>query len=262
MCNDPAQQEGLKHMEMKVENTLTEINKIFEKFPLDTFYQYIKPLTDFLFVEYFIKTENYIRAEHYQEKLMNNLPQLAARHIMAFYVVQFLNSKIKMFQKDNNLTKLTLFNEVLNHSIDLVSEEFYHYYTYHRFLAICKFYEGDYSGTAKMLNQLRNNVTFKSYTYTDVECKLFQALQYCIMGEEMLCNQLIQSIKRQVGDEPQYEEVNLYIKLIKTALKTTEFRRKIKRLTELWEAIQQKNQMLWYVQLDESMLRRMANPIK
>ena len=107
----------------------------------------------------------------------------------------------------------------------------------------------------------------KKYFHTDIECKLFQALNYCMIGEDGLCNQLLQSVKRQVSeDEANYESASTFIRLIKIALKPDEFRRKVSKLNDTWHTFTSTNtgprKILTFLKLDESALRRMANPIK
>jgi hypothetical protein len=143
----------------------------------------------------------------------------------------------------------------------------YPFISFRRFLAIGKFYEGDYSASARIMNNLRNELSMKRFLFTDVEYKLFQALQYCFMGEDGLCSQLLQSVKRQITeDEKIFDSANIFIKMLKAAIKPEEFRKKVKRLTEIYESFKNANTgnhpILWFVKLDEAMIRKMANPIK
>jgi hypothetical protein len=87
------------------------------------------------------------------------------------------------------------------------------------------------------------------------------------MGEDGLCNQLLQSVKRQIPeDDRRYEPAAAMIKLLKAAVKPEEFRKKVKKIGELYENFRQlaggKDSLLWFVKLDEAMIRRLANPIK
>ncbi len=267
MTADQARREGLRSQELEVEKVLNEINEMFGKYTLDTFYQNIKPLTDLLFFEYYQTCDNQVRADHYHQKVIGSLPDLSKKHIMAFYVVQFLNSKMAKYLVDQDLISLERINDQLEDNFDIDKGEIYNYVSYVKYQAVCKFYKGDYSAAAKTIYDMRNEVSTKNFLYTDVECKLFQALQYCILGEESLCTQMMQSIKRQIKEtDREYDDVELFIKLMKTALKPADFRKKIKKLNEIWKNLEEMNsgssRMLWYVKLDESVLRRMANPIK
>ncbi len=120
---------------------------------------------------------------------------------------------------------------------------------------------------AKTINDLRNRMSLKNHFRTDVECKLFQALQYCMVGEDGLCTQIISSLKRQIRDnDTDYDNAQLFMKILKTALKPADFRKKVKRIGELWADFKETGKtgmpMLQFVQLDEASLRKMANPIK
>ena len=117
------------------------------------------------------------------------------------------------------------------------------------------------------MNNLRNELSMKKYLFSDVEHKLFQAMQYCFMGEDGLCGQLLQSVKRQITDDEElFEPASIFIKLLKAAIKPEEFRKKVKRLTEIYESFKNANtankRILWFVKMDEAMIRKMANPIK
>jgi len=87
------------------------------------------------------------------------------------------------------------------------------------------------------------------------------------MGEDGLCSQLLQSVKRQIPeDDNRYAPANAFIKILKAAIKPEEFRKKVKKLAELHENFRTtasaNDSMLWFVKLDEQMIRRLANPIK
>jgi hypothetical protein len=186
---------------------------------------------------------------------------------MSFHVVRFLESKVEKFIADGNIDSLVSFNEVLSRHLDIDINETYQYVSFRRFIAICKFYQRDYNGAARTINELRNHVSLKQHLKTDVECKLFQALQYCIMGEDGLCMQIISSLKRQIRDNDRnFDSVRQFIKLIKAAMKPADYRKKVKKITEMWNEFTSINKgpgkILDYVVLDEITIRKMTNPIK
>ena len=117
------------------------------------------------------------------------------------------------------------------------------------------------------MNELRNKISLKQFMATDVDCKLFQAFQYCILGDDSLCMQIISSLKRQIRDqEDEYESAKFFMKILKTALKPADYRRKVKKIAEMWHEFEAMNKgtfpVLTYVKADENVLRRMSNPIK
>lgn len=267
MCMIDDSAECLRSRELEVDGILQEMNKIFQKFHLDTFYQNIKFITDFMYFGYYQKTGNQVRADFYHDRCTNHLEELCPKHVMSFHVVRFLEGKIEKYLNDGNLDKLTAWNDLVTGNMDVSTNEEYQFISLRKYQAICKFYQRDYNGAAKTINDLRNKMSLKQHPRTDVECKLFQALNYCIMGEDGLCMQIISSLKRQIRDEdPGYETTRRFIKIIKAALKPADYRKKIRKITDMWNEFREVNQgaerILGYVVLDEQTLRKMANPIK
>jgi len=110
-------------------------------------------------------------------------------------------------------------------------------------------------------------MSLKHFLYTDIDSKLFQALQYCILGDDSLCMQIISSLKRQIREQDaEFESARYFMKLLKTALKPADYRRKVKRIAEMWTEFEALNKgtfpVLSYVKVDENIIRRMSNPIK
>lgn len=267
MCVVTEKRGGLKSREIEIENILNKMNGIFEKFPLDTFYQNIKPITNFLFFEYYQKTGNQVRSDFYLEKINSVLQEWSGKHSMSFFIVQFLQTKLEKFLADGNMDSLVQQNDVIESNFDADTRELYHYVSFKRYQSIIRFYQRDYAGAAKKINELRNNVSLRNCVHTDIECKLFQALQYCIMGEDGLCAQIIASLKRQIRErEKQFESARLFIKILKSAMKPGEYRKKIKRINELWDQFTISNKgsypVLTYLKFDENLIRKMTNPIK
>lgn len=267
LCNVPHKLDGLKARELEMEAVLQKMSQIFESYPMDTFYQNIKCITDMLYFEYYVRTQNIVRADYYLQRIHQILPDLTEKHMMNFFVVQFLRSKVMKYQVDGNIDQLQYYADKLEKYCDIDLNEEYHYISMKRYLAIVKFYQRDFQGAARKINELRNQVSLKHYLYTDIDSKLFQALQYCIMGDDSLCMQIISSLKRQIREQDaEYESARFLMKLLKTALKPADYRRKIKRISEMWTEFDEMNKgsfpVISYVKVDENVIRRMSNPIK
>jgi hypothetical protein len=267
LCNVPHKLDGLKARELEMEAVLQKMSQIFESYPMDTFYQNIKCITDMLYFEYYVRTQNIVRADYYLQRIHQILPDLTEKHMMNFFVVQFLRSKVMKYQVDGNIDQLQYYADKLEKYCDIDLNEEYHYISMKRYLATVKFYQRDFQGAARKINELRNQVSLKHYLYTDIDSKLFQALQYCIMGDDSLCMQIISSLKRQIREQDaEYESARFLMKLLKTALKPADYRRKIKRIAEMWTEFDEMNRgsfpVITYVKVDENVIRRMSNPIK
>jgi|JRYD01.1.fsa_nt_gb hypothetical protein len=268
LCSLPSKRQELKSLELEIENILKRINEIFNAFPIDTLYSNISPLVDILHYEYYQKIQNQVRADHYLSNGINDtIIDWSEKPAMHFFIIQYLNSRVEKYLADGEMYRLNEFNHTIEKTFDLNISEPYHYISFKRYIALCKFYAKDYQGAAKTIYDLRNNISLKQFTHTDVDSKLFQGLCYCLMGEDSLAQQMISSIKRQIADfEHEFESTTIFIKILKTALKPSDFRRKIVRINELLIKFEEANNgdkpILKYIKIDDALIRKMTNPIK
>jgi hypothetical protein len=259
--------EGLRAKELEIDNVLQEMSRIFQKYNLDTFYQNIKFITDFFYFEYYQITGNQVRADHYFNRSVEKMEELCSKHIMSFHVMCFLEARLGKYIADGNMESLVSFNEKVLPQLEIDPSETWQYVAFRRYAAISKFYQKDFQGAARIMNDLRNKMSLKAHLATDVECKLFQALQYCILGEDGLCTQILSSLKRQIRDhDERFTAIRMFIKLLKAAMKPADYRKKIKKINELWNEFQSVNHgphaILKNVILDEITIRKMTNPIR
>src|SRR6185436_9105221 len=76
--------ENLRSLEIEIDTILQQIKKNFDKYELDTFYQSIKFLVDYLYFEYYQRTGNTVRADHYYTSINNNVPEVAFKPVFSF----------------------------------------------------------------------------------------------------------------------------------------------------------------------------------
>ena len=79
--------------------------------------------------------------------------------------------------------------------------------------------------------------------------------------------QIISSLKRQIKEnETQFESTRLMMKILKSALKPADYRKKMKKIAEMWTEFEMLNKTPFYILkdiiLDEVTIRKMCNPIK
>ena len=267
MFNASGADDGLLAKAVEVDNVLMRMNAIFEKYPLDTFYQNLKCAADILHFEYHVRTGQLARAEQSMQRIHHLLPVLLDKHILNFFVVQFLRGKMMKYRQDGVLNDLAWGVEMYSTQLDPDSCESAHVVAVSRYLALVRFYGGDYSGAARKINELRNKLPLKQFLFADLDSKIFQALQYCILGDDGLCHQVLSSIKRQIKDrEEEFASIRPAMKLIKTALKPADYRKKVKRIAEMWNDYQFEYKaafdVLGQLRIDEAVVRKMSNPIK
>lgn len=266
-CSLPEKKESIKLKESELKAAIEKIESIFEKYNQDTFYQNIRFIIPFLYFSVYQQSGNQLMADTHYQQLKVSVPEICNKHFHNYILIHMLNTKVDKFLADRNESTLAELNSLLLSKTEIDLSEAFHQISFSKFIAITHYYRREYSEAAKAINKLRNNFPLKKYTIADVECRLFQALQYCIIGEEGLCNQIVASLRRQLAEEEQeWTSAFTFMKMLKNALKAVDLRKKIKRVQALWEQFQQENKgkhaILQFVRIDESSIRKMCNPIK
>jgi hypothetical protein len=72
------------------------------------------------------------------------------------------------------------------------------YITYIVYRAISCYYAEEYEEASRWINNLLNEVSLKKYPFAALEIKVILALQYCLLNDFDLFNQLINSVQRQI----------------------------------------------------------------
>jgi hypothetical protein len=255
--------ESLMQKEMEIDKTMQEIKSIFARYPLDTFYNNIKFIVDALYFEYYQRINNQVRARHYYKQLIPDLPEHASHHILNFHIVKILDAKIGLYLSTRDDKILRDMNDSLAQTLYIDKDEVYNFVAYQKYMAIVKFYEGDYAVSARILNNLRNMINLKAYWHMEMEIKLFQAFQYSLLNEEDLCLQITNSISRYLReDKDTYKNIKIFVKLVKASFKSSELPKKGKKIGLLWESFKAKNvgaeSVLSFLQLDNKLIQKLA----
>ncbi len=266
-CSLPEKREGIKAKETELTESIRKIESIFETYNQDTYYQNIRFILPFLYFTVYQHSGNQLLADTYYQQLKVSLPEISNKHFHNYILIHMLNTKVDKYLADKNESTLAELNSLLLSKAEIDLNEAFHQISFAKFIAITHFYKREYTEAAKAINKLRNHFPLKKYTIADVECRLFQALQYCIIGEDGLCNQIIASLRRQLANEEQeWTSAFTFMKLLKNALKAVDLRKKIKRVQGLWDQFQMENKgkhaILQFVRIDDSAIRKMCNPIK
>ena len=255
--------ESLLQKEMEIDKTLQDMKAIFERYPLDTFYNTVKFIIDALYFEYYQKINNLVRARHYYKLVIENIGEYASHHIMNFHMVQFLNAKIELFMATDEEKILREKNEAIFRSLYIETGETFGYICYLRYQAIVKYYDGDYAGTAGILNNLRSTINMKQYWLVDMDLKLFQVLQYIVLKEDALCKQLIGNIERNLrAKKTDFKNIKLFIKMIKVSFVEQDGQTRKKKISSLWDSFIKRNtgdeMVLSYLQIDKKILQKLG----
>jgi hypothetical protein len=225
--DDNMQQDG-----ESIEDIFDKVQKIFESYHLDAIYYHLNLVFEFLKLEYYNHYKVYRQAEKYYEEVNDACANLMVNYSTFTFPSQFLISKLERHLRTGTEVELYAENEsiFLDYEVDMMDIPKHIIYIVYR--AISSYYIGKFDESAKLINGLLNDVSLKKYPYAQLEIKTLLALQYTLMRDFELFNQLSNSIQRQIrlfGKES-CENIQLFLKILKIA--TSEAKKeKAKKIT-------------------------------
>jgi len=203
-----------------VEDILESVQKIFNNYQLDSIYYHLNLVFEFLKLEYYNHYKVYRKAEKYFEEINDATGNLLSNYSLYTFPAQFLITKLQRHIRMGNETIMYDENQGLFHDFECDVNDVPKYITYITYRALCCYYSQKYDEAARYINTLLNEVSLKKYPFAQLEIKVILALQYCMMDDYDLFNQLINSIQRQIrllGKE-RCEHVLIMTKILKISI--------------------------------------------
>lgn len=215
-----------------IEDIFDKVQKIFESYHLDSIYYHINLVFEFLKLEYYNHYKVYRQAEKYYEEVNDACANLMVNYSTYTFPAQFLLSKLDRHLRTNTEAELYAENEsiFIDYEIDTLDVPKHIVYTVYR--ALSSYYVGKFDEAARLINGLLNDVSLKKYPYAQLEIKSLLALQYTLMRDVELFNQLSNSIQRQIRlfGKDSCENIQLFLKILK--ISTSEAKKeKAKKIT-------------------------------
>lgn len=225
--DDNMQQDG-----ESIEDIFDKVQKIFESYHLDAIYYHLNLVFEFLKLEYYNHYKVYRQAEKYFEEVNDACGNLMVNYSTFTFPSQFLISKLERHLRTGNEADLYAENEsiFIDYEVDMLDVPKHIIYIVYR--ALAAYYIGKFDEAAKLINGLLNDVSLKKYPYAQLEIKTLLALQYTLMRDFELFNQLSNSIQRQIRlfGKDSCENIQLFLKVLKIA--TSEAKKeKAKKIT-------------------------------
>ncbi|TAF65569.1 MAG: hypothetical protein EAZ55_08395 [Cytophagales bacterium] len=246
-----------------LEDIFMKIEEIFEKYKSDALYFHLVILLDFLRLEYYNHYKLYRKAEKYFEEVNDSAEGLLTNYNFYTYPARFLLTKLERHNRLNTQSEMYEENKVLFHEYEPDMNNIPQYVTYVSYRALGCYYGGRYDEASRWLNSLLDAVSLKKYPYVHIEVKLLLSLQYCMLRDNELLQQMSNSIMRQIrilGKETCVQAV-LFAKILKIALEDSSNVWEDK-LPPLFERIKRVNNpyfsLIQYVKLDESFIQKIA----
>lgn len=203
-----------------IEDILDNVEKIFKSYQLDSIYYHMNLVFEFLKLEYYTHYKVYRKAERYFEEVNDAAGNLLTNYTLYTHPAQFLITKINRHIRVGTEEKMYQENEGLFHDYEVDQQDIATYLTYVMYRAISCYYVGNYDEASRWMNNLLNEVSLKKYPYLQLEIKIVLALQYCLMNDFDLFNQLINSIQRQIRQigKDSCEHIIILSKILKIAI--------------------------------------------
>ncbi|MFW5700688.1 MAG: hypothetical protein ACOCWM_03275 [Cyclobacteriaceae bacterium] len=246
-----------------IEDILNNIQKIFNLYHLDSIYYHLQIVFDFLKLEYYNHYKVYRKAENYFEEVNESTSSLLSNYSLFTYPSQFLITKIERHMRMDNVEQMYEENEGLFHDFECDKNDTPKFITYVTYRALSCYYVGKYDEAARWLNNLLNEVSFKKYPFAQLEIKVILAMQYCLVNDFDLFNQLINSIQRQLRllGKDSCEHILTMTKILKIAISDTK-KNKESKIRGLVDKIDKSNKGYFaptmLLKLDDSFIKKLS----
>ena len=213
-----------------IEDILHNVQNIFEEYHLDSIYYHLKIVFEFLKLEYYSHYKVYRKAENFYEEVNDSCASLLNNYTLYTYPAQFLITKILRNIRIGSVKEMYEENEGIFHDYEPDKNDIPNYITYVTYRSICCYYDKKYDEAAKWINNLLNEISLKKYPTAQLEIKVILALQYCMVKDFDLFNQLINSIQRQIRllGKDSCEHVITFTKMLKISISESKRNKKSK----------------------------------
>lgn len=239
-----------------IEDIIDRIEEIFEQYPQDSIYYHLDLVIEFLKLEYYNHYKVFRKAEKFYEEVNDASPNLLSNYSNYTAPYKFLETKIKRCIRLGVESEMADTNELDFEDYDPDMQDLPKYIYYILYRALSCYYSGDYNDASRWINNLLNELSLKKFPMIHLEIKVLLALQYCVMNDYDLFNQLISSIQRQIrimGKE-NCEHIVLFTKMMKIGLSEVKHN-KTEKINELMNKFRQQKPVCFapttLIKLDE-----------
>lgn len=247
-----------------IEDVLDQVQKIFSTYPMDSIYYHLNLVFEFLKLEYYNHYKVYRKAEKFFDEVNESASTLLTNYSLYTFPAQFLMTKIERHIRMENEMEMYEENEGLFYDFEIDKNDIPKYVIYVLYRAISCYYAEKYDEAAKWINNLLNELSLKKYPTALLEIKLILALQYCLMNDYDLFNQLINSIQRQIrllGKENS-EHILLFAKILKISISDIKKNKKQKILSLSEKFVKVDKQVFaptLLIKMDEKFISKLSN---
>jgi hypothetical protein len=213
-------EESLQPEEESIEDIFGRVQEIFDKYNLDPVYYHLNLLFEFLKLEYYNHYKVYKQAERYFEEVNDAASNLLVNYPYYTFSIRFLISKLERGLRLGTESELHTEQKELFTDYEPDINNVPQHVIFTVYGALCSYYAGRYDEAARLLNNLINDVSLKRYPLAQTEVKALLCLQYCMLKDIDLFNQLSNSVQRNIRiiGKDACENVLTFLKILKIAV--------------------------------------------
>jgi len=254
----------IKEEEETVEEMLAASWKIFDENVRDADYKYLRTVLDFLAFEYYHGLKLSKNEAPYFERVNDKLDTfLLADHCC--FSTRFLLSKVERYCQLEIANTLDEENGLLANLVNEENVPSFIFFMLYR--ASSSFYINKYTDAIAILNEMLNKVSFKNLLHTEMEAKLFLALNYSMVNKYEQAEILIKSISRKMNERSgeEYDNVQAFIRILKLQMSSEVkgMEDKMKKLRDKFNQVNEgRNKILGFLKTDDAFITELSRSIK
>ena len=184
--------------EEPLDQNLEKIDIIFETYAADANYHHLRLVFDFLKLEYYNFVKLPKKADKYLAEVNDFANIFLSNYSLYTFPSHFVLSKLQRISELGSYDEIVEENKVIFAEYEADPSDIPKYIVYHTYRALCYFHAEKYDLAAKTINNVLNETSLKRFPDMQLEIKTFLALQYCLLKDDDLFNQLMNSIQRQI----------------------------------------------------------------
>jgi hypothetical protein len=181
-----------------IEDIFAHVQKVFDTYNLDPLYYHLNLVFEFLKLEYYTHYKVYRQAEKFYEEVNDAASNLLVNYPNYTFSAQFLITKLERALRLGVEKELYAENDNLFLDYEADPLDVPRHLIVNVYRALSSYYVGKYDEASKLMNAILNDVSLKRFPFAQMEIKALLALQYCLLREFELFNQLTNSVQRQI----------------------------------------------------------------
>ena len=227
---DP-QEEGMDAL--PTEHIFKEIYDYFAQYTEDPIYPHYQRLFDFLQLAYYHRYGIQRKVEQLYEGLVESVPKLLSHYDTFTFPSQMLWIMLGKHLRSGSVSILEQQNRKIFENYRPETEDLSNYINYASYRTLSCYYEGNYREAASWIQQVFNQVSFKSFSRAQVELKALLALQYALLDEYDLFMQTVNSLQRQLRllGKNKMPHMTPFVKILKLSIQDSRKDRPVRMRT-------------------------------